>query len=78
MVSGVVTHFCVESTAREAADYGFQVIIVDDCCAGWAPDLHEKTLKTFELLYGFVLPFETVMKKISKKFKKVNPVSISP
>jgi nicotinamidase-related amidase len=73
LVCGVVTHFCVESTAREAADYGFQTIIVDDCCAGWTPDLHERTLQIFELLYGFVMPHEKVIKKLSKTLNKIKP-----
>ncbi len=77
LVSGVVTHFCVESTAREAGDYGFQVIVIEDCCAGWTPELHEMALKTIELLYGFVLPCETIIKKISKKLKKEKSVPIT-
>ncbi|MBY9010228.1 MAG: cysteine hydrolase, partial [Candidatus Lokiarchaeota archaeon] len=44
LVSGVVTNFCVESTAREAGDYGFQVVIVEDCCAAWSPEIHQATL----------------------------------
>lgn len=70
LVTGVVTHFCVESTAREASDYGFEVYIIDDCCAGWSPELHENSLKTFGLIYGFVLPFEKVIKKIQRNIKK--------
>ncbi|NVM56365.1 MAG: cysteine hydrolase, partial [Candidatus Helarchaeota archaeon] len=70
LVTGVVTHFCVESTAREASDYGFTVYILDDCCAGWSPELHEMALKTFELLYGFVLPSTKIVKKLSRQLKK--------
>jgi len=75
LVAGVVTHFCVESTAREAADYGFQTIIIDDCCAGWTSELHKKTLQTFELLYGYILSHEEIIERISKKLKKLKPQS---
>ena len=70
LVSGVVTNFCVHSTAREACDYGFQVIIVDDCCAAWSPEIHQATLISFGLIYGFVLKYEKIIKKISKAIKK--------
>ncbi len=69
LVGGVVTNFCVESSAREAADYGFQVVILDDCCAAWSPELQQAALKSFELLYGFVMPFEKVIKKLIRKMK---------
>ncbi len=70
LVSGVVTNFCVHSTAREAVDYGFQVVIVEDCCAAWSPDIQQATLKSFGLIYGFVLTHEKVIKKISRTMKK--------
>lgn len=73
LVTGVVTHFCVESTAREAADYGFNVYIIDDCCAGWSPELHENTLRTFQLNYGFVLSSEKLIQKISHILKQLQP-----
>jgi biuret amidohydrolase len=33
VIGGVVTNVCVETTARDAADMGYQVILVDDACA---------------------------------------------
>jgi len=76
LVSGVVTNFCVHSTAREASDYGFQVIIVDDCCAAWSQNIHESTLKSFGLLYGFISPYEKLIKKISRTMKKVKEEAV--
>ena len=70
LVSGVVTNFCVHATAREAYDYGFQTIIVEDCCAAWSEDIHLSILKSFGLIYGFILPYEKVIKKISRTIKK--------
>jgi len=69
LVSGVVTNICVHSTAREATDYGFQVVIVEDCCAAWSPDIHQATLKSFGLIYGYVLTHEKVIKKITRSMK---------
>ncbi len=33
VITGMMTHMCVDATARAAADYGFQVIVVEDACA---------------------------------------------
>jgi nicotinamidase-related amidase len=71
LVSGVVTNFCVESTAREAGDYGFQVVIVEDCCAAWSSEIHQAALKSFGLLRGFILTHEKVIKKITKTLKSI-------
>jgi nicotinamidase-related amidase len=67
LITGVVTHFCVLSTAREATDLGFEVIIVEDCCAGWTEQLHEVALKTFALVYGTTMK----LKKLKKKLENV-------
>jgi nicotinamidase-related amidase len=65
-----VTNFCVHSTAREAVDYGFQTIIVEDCCAAWSDELHSSILKSFGLIYGYILPYEKIIRKISRAIKK--------
>ncbi|MFX1406615.1 MAG: cysteine hydrolase family protein [Promethearchaeota archaeon] len=70
LVSGVVTNFCVHSTAREAVDYGFQTIIVEDCCAAWSEDIHSSILNSFGLIYGFILPYKKVIKRITRSIKK--------
>ena len=33
VICGMMTHMCVDATARAAADFGFQVIIAEDSCA---------------------------------------------
>lgn len=65
LVTGVVTHFCVISTAREASDLGFNTVIIEDCCAGWSEALHEATLTTFALSFGTV----TTLKRIKRMLK---------
>jgi len=51
---GVATNLVVESTARHATDLGFQVTVVEDCCASFMPDLHvfatERILPMFSTL----------------------------
>jgi nicotinamidase-related amidase len=33
VITGMMTHMCVDATARAAADLGFQVVIAEDACA---------------------------------------------
>jgi nicotinamidase-related amidase len=33
VITGMMTHMCVDATARAAADLGFQVVVVADACA---------------------------------------------
>ena len=33
VICGMMTHMCVDATARAAADLGFQVIVAEDACA---------------------------------------------
>ena len=51
---GVSTNMCVETTAREPADRGYQVTLVEDACATTFEELHLVTLRNFQRLFGRV------------------------
>ena len=57
---GVSTNMCVETTAREAADRGYQVTLVEDACATTFEDLHHVTLRNFQRLFGRVAATDQV------------------
>lgn len=50
-LAGVATNFVVESAARHAGDSGFDVTVIDDCCAAYDEDMHrfsvERVLPVF-------------------------------
>ncbi len=54
LLTGVATNFVVEGTAREAADRGYNVVIVGDCCASATQEIHDSALST-------TLPFLTTI-----------------
>ncbi|MGK0172834.1 MAG: hypothetical protein ACI9W2_004575 [Gammaproteobacteria bacterium] len=54
VIGGVVTNACVETTARDACDRGFDVVLVDEACAAFSPEAHVATMLA---LQG---PFATV------------------
>jgi biuret amidohydrolase len=53
--SGVTTSCCVETTAREAYDRGFNCLVVDDGTCDMDDELQRNSLKTFKFLVGDVL-----------------------
>jgi nicotinamidase-related amidase len=55
IVMGLWTNFVVEATTRHAADIGYRVIVVSDCCAS-------NSLKNHDFAVGEILPnFATMM-----------------
>ena len=54
IIGGVATNACVDTTARDAADRGYQCVLVEDACASNSTELHEATLINFQHLFGQV------------------------
>jgi nicotinamidase-related amidase len=54
VVAGLSTSSCVEQTAREAADRGYGVILVEDATAELDEQSHEATLCQFAVRWGQV------------------------
>jgi nicotinamidase-related amidase len=52
---GIFTDQCVSSTVRSLADEGFNVIVVEDCCAAGSEELHRKELEIINMIYCHVL-----------------------
>ncbi len=63
-MTGISTNMCVESTAREAADRGYAVTMVEDACATTHADLHDATMRNFQRLVGWVLSTEEVLAEL--------------
>ncbi|HXF86711.1 MAG TPA: cysteine hydrolase family protein [Anaerolineales bacterium] len=63
VITGMMTHMCVDATARAAADYGFQILIAEDACA------------TRDLQYGDTLiPADLVHKSFLAALKSYGKV----
>ena len=66
-VTGVVTNMCVEGAARTAAEFGFDVFLIDDACAAWSPEIHTHTLESFALLFGWVMTTDEALASLGEK-----------
>lgn len=49
---GFTTNVCVESTARGAHERGFDIVLVEDCCASFTREMHESAMRNVELMLG--------------------------
>jgi nicotinamidase-related amidase len=62
---GVSTNMCVDTTAREAADRGYAVTLVEDACATTQPLLHEAAMINFQRLFGRVRSTAQVLQELA-------------
>ncbi len=75
VIGGLITEACVESTAREAADRGYDCILLDDGCASeLSRDIHEATLFNFAPTFGEVRSTQDVLDHFEAKLSP-QPVS---
>jgi len=62
LIAGTVTNICCESSARDAVELDYKVIMISDALSGQAHGLHEATLATFYRIFGDVRPSEDVIR----------------
>jgi nicotinamidase-related amidase len=62
--TGVSTSQCVDLTARDAADRGYNAVVVEDAVAEDRADFHDWTLEQFRRLFGRVETTEAVLREL--------------
>lgn len=80
VICGMMTHMCVDATARAAGDLGFQVIVAEDACATMdlkygdtiipAEYVHKAFLAALKS-YGQVMPVEQILAQLAAEQAKV-------
>jgi len=66
VIAGVYTNQCVESAVRDAADRGFMVTLVEDCCATKTAAWHAAALDTLKG-YGRVRSADQVIAELDEQ-----------
>ena len=54
VMTGIATNGCVEATARDGFMHDYYIVLVDDCCSCFSPELHQATLQNIRDAYGVV------------------------
>jgi biuret amidohydrolase len=54
IICGVTTEVCVNTTAREANDRGFECLVVSDCTGSYFPEFHNQALEMIQAQGGVV------------------------
>lgn len=64
VVAGVVTTGCVHTAVTDAADRGFDVVLVEDCCGALVPEMHWASIRILRDVYAKILSTEEVIERI--------------
>jgi biuret amidohydrolase len=54
IVTGVTTEVCVQTTAREANDRGYECLVLEDCVGSYLPEFHRVALEMIKAQGGIV------------------------
>jgi nicotinamidase-related amidase len=65
IICGTLTNFCCGTTARQAFERGFKVVMGSDVTSTDDPALHEAELKTLRKGFAMVLSAEEIIKRLS-------------
>lgn len=61
VLAGGATNRAVESTARDAHAYDYEVVVVGDACAAMKPEFHEPSLRSIAEFFGSVCTTDEVL-----------------
>ncbi|HEY3696234.1 isochorismatase family cysteine hydrolase [Phenylobacterium sp.] len=54
IICGVTTEVCVNTTAREANDRGYDCLVLSDCTGSYFPEFHDQALRMIQAQNGVV------------------------
>jgi nicotinamidase-related amidase len=66
VLAGISTNFGVESTAREAWQHGYAVVVAEDACTSSAPDLHKFAIEKILPRIARVRDTATILRALSE------------
>jgi nicotinamidase-related amidase len=64
IVVGVVTSGCVEVAVRDAADRGFQVLLVEDATATWSDEMQQAAMRAMDEIYAKVVTTSEMLTRL--------------
>lgn len=67
LTCGVSTNSCVAGTARDAAEYGYNTVMIEDACGAAAQTYHDATLRNFQRLLGMVMKTDDAIAALNSR-----------
>ncbi len=64
---GVATNFVVDSTARYGSELGYNIHIVEDCCASWTKEMHEFAIQYILPQFGEITSSSAMLEAFDEK-----------
>jgi len=65
-LSGVATSFVIDSTARYGSELGYDIHVLEDCCASWSAEMHDFEIKNILPQFGTVDNADALIKAMQK------------
>lgn len=65
---GTATDSCVETTARDAVDHGYDCALMDDCCVTVDQDSHDATMRVFDRFFGRIMTVNEAIAELSSPY----------
>ena len=62
--AGIATNVAVEHTLRDAIQYGYRTILMEDCCYSSSPEYHEASVLTMRILAADVITVDDFMRAL--------------
>lgn len=66
IVCGVVTHACVETSVRDAADLGYRVLLAEDACAAMSQSAHDNAIRAMGSSHATVMSTDEILAKVER------------
>lgn len=60
LMTGVASNVCVETTARDAYNLDYQIILVEDCCGAFSAEEHASTIVNMSKYFGMASDSKTI------------------
>ncbi|NHJ38744.1 MAG: isochorismatase family protein [Asgard group archaeon] len=67
VITGLVTHLCVETTARSAFTRNYQVFLPIDCIASYNEEIHMRSLKAAAHGFGIPITSQELLEKFDNE-----------
>ncbi|MDR7416192.1 MAG: isochorismatase family cysteine hydrolase [Armatimonadota bacterium] len=62
VLTGTVTNVCVETTARDACQREYYVVVVEDCCSALSEEDHRASLRNLDRYFGEVVSSDALLR----------------